>query len=104
MNTTKILASTVIALASALAGNAFAQAPDHVYPGTMTTPSTLSRAQVQSELAQAQQNGMALTGTSDHNYANVTAMNNGMGKTRAEVQADLRMQAKNGSTVPYDHS
>ena len=104
MNTTKILASTVIALASALAGNAFAQAPDHVYPGTMTTPSTLARSQVQSELAQAQQNGMALINTTDHGYANVAVMNNSMGKTRAEVQADLRMQAKNGSTVPYDHS
>ena len=104
MNTTKILASTVIALASALAGNAFAQAPDHVYPDTMTTPSTLSRAQVQSELAQAQQNGMALTDTTDHGHANVAAMNNGMGKTRAEVQSELRLQAKNGNTVPYDHS
>ena len=47
---------------------------------------------------------MALTNTTDHGYANVAVMNNSMGKTRAEVQADLRMQAKNGSTVPYDHS
>lgn len=104
MNTTKILASTVIAMASALAGNAFAQAPDHAYTDTMTTPSTLTRAQVQSELAQAKQNGRALTDTTDHGYANFAVMNKSAGKTRAEVQAELRMQAKNGSTVPYDHS
>lgn len=104
MNTTKILASTVIALASALAGNAFAQAPDHVYPAVDTTPSTLTRAQVQSELAQAQQDGTALGHATDHGYASMAVMNNGAGKTRAEVQAELRMQAKNGASVPYDHS
>ena len=56
--TTKLLASTVIALASAMAGNAFAQSADHVYPEMSATSSTVTRAQVQSELAQAKQNGM----------------------------------------------
>lgn len=104
MNTTKILASTVIALASAMAGNAFAQAPDHEYPAVSATSGTLTRAQVQSELVQAQQNGTAFSQANDHGYASVAVMNGSAGKSRSEVQAELRMQARNGGSVPYDHS
>ena len=103
-STTKLLASTVIALASAMAGNAFAQSPDHVYPEVSATPSTLTRAQVQSELAQAKQNGMTFTQTSDHSAPFAAPANSGVGKTRAEVQSELRMQSNNGLNVPYDHS
>jgi len=103
MNTTKILASTVIALASAMAGNAFAQASDHVYPATITTSGTVTRAQVQSELAQAQRNGTSSSQANDHGYASVAAVNGGKGKSRAEVQAEMRT-TRNGSGVPYDHS
>ncbi|MEC5211995.1 hypothetical protein RCH06_000528 [Polaromonas sp. CG_9.5] len=102
-STTKLLASTVIALASAMAGNAFAQSTDHVYPEMSATSSTVTRAQVQSELAQAKQNGMAFTQANDHSYP-FAAMNDGAGKSRAEVQSELRMQSKNGVNVPYDHS
>ena len=104
MNTTKILASTLITLASAMAGNAFAQAPDHQYPAANATSVNLTRAQVQSELVQAQQNGTALSQATDHGYASITVMNDGVGKSRAEVQAELRKQPKNGGSVPYDHS
>jgi len=103
MNTTKILASTVIALASAMAGNAFAQAPDHVYPAARATSGALTRAQVQSELAQAQRNGTASSQANDHGYASVAVVKGGTGKSRAEVQAELRT-TRNGSSVPYDHS
>lgn len=103
MNTTKILASTVIALASAMAGNAFAQAPDHEYPAARATPGTLTQAQVQSELAQAQQNGTTLRHTTDHGYASVAVMKGISGKSRAEVRAELH-NARNGASVPYDHS
>lgn len=102
-STTKLLASTVIALASAMAGNAFAQSTDHVYPEMSATSSTVTRAQVQSELAQAKQNGMVFTQANDHSYP-FAAMNDGAGKSRAEVQSELRMQSKNGVNVPYDHS
>ena len=102
--TTKILASTVIALASAMAGNAFAQSTDHMYPEMSATSSTVTRAQVQSELAQSKQNGMGFTQASDHSYPAVAYMNNGAGKSRAEVQSELRMQSKNGVNGTYDHS
>ena len=104
MNTTKILASTVVALASAMAGNAFAQAPDHQYPAVNATSGTLTRAQVQSELVQAQRNGTTLRHTTDHGHAGMAVMNGSAGKSRAEVQAELRSHTKNGAGVPHDHS
>ena len=104
MNTTKILASTIIAMASAMAGNAFAQAPDHVYPPVNTMSSSVTRAEVQSQLVQAQKTGMALTDTTDHGYTGIAAMNSSAGKTRSEVHAELRTYMMNGGGVPYDHS
>ncbi|MBG6073984.1 MULTISPECIES: DUF4148 domain-containing protein [unclassified Polaromonas] len=105
MNTTKILASTIIAMASAMAGNAFAQAPDHVYPPVNTMSSSVTRAEVQSELAQAQKNGVALRDTTDHGYAgSMAAMNGNTSKTRAEVHAELHSYMMNGGGIPYDHS
>jgi hypothetical protein len=76
MKTAKILASTVIAVASMAATGAFAQSQGPV-----------SVAQVRAELAQARADGSASITTNER--ANPVAVNTGMQKSRADVKAEL---------------
>jgi len=95
MNITKILASTVIALASAMAGSAFAQTSDNQYPIADFRSGTLTRAQVQAELAQAKANGTWSSLDNDSIYPVV--VNTGTPKTRVEVRAELAQAKANGT-------
>ncbi|SFB87365.1 protein of unknown function [Polaromonas sp. OV174] len=99
MNNRKILASTVIALASLAAGSAFADSYDQQHPVMAPTQSSVTRAQVQAELLQAQKSG---TWSATDDYSNYPAVSNtGTPKTRAEVQAELRQAQKDGSIPAY---
>lgn len=99
MNNSKILASTVIALASVAAGSAFADSFDQQYPVVAPTQSTLTRAQVQAELLQAKKDGTWVgTGNLD-NYPVIA--NVGTPKTRVEVRAELLKALKDGTMPAY---
>jgi hypothetical protein len=101
MKTTKILASTLIALASVAAGSAFAA--DRDLPVVAVAPSTsgLTRAQVQAEVAQARQDGTLAAINDDQHYP--VLANTGAPKTRAQVQAELVQAIKDG-TLPVIRS
>lgn len=101
MKNTKILASTVIALASMAAGSAFADSSDLPYSVNAPTQSTVTRAQVQAELTQAQKDGTWLGMSDDRNYPVIA--NIGAPKTRADVRAELIKAQKDGS-IPAVHS
>ncbi|GBU15407.1 hypothetical protein AwPolaro_07850 [Polaromonas sp.] len=104
MTSTKFFASSVIALAAMVAGSAFAG--DSSYPSSVasSSPSTVTRAQVQAELLQAQKNGAWRATLDDHDYPTIQAV--GTPKTRAEVQAELAQAQKSGhwSSSLDDHS
>lgn len=101
MKTSKILASSLIALATVAAGSAFAA--DRDYPVVAVAPSTsgLTRAQVQAELAQARQDGTLAAYNDDQNYPVIAPV--GTPKTRAEVRAELEQAIKDG-TMPVIRS
>ena len=101
MKNTKILASAVIALASVAAGSAFADSFDQQYPVVAPSHSTVTRAQVRAELAQAQKDGTWLVMGDDSSYPAIA--NIGTPKTRAEVRAELLKAQKDGS-IPASHS
>ena len=93
MNTRKLLATSLIALASVAATSAFA-GNDSDYPVLSSSPSSLTRAEVQAEVLQARKDG-TLSVENDHNYPVVTAA--GPAKTRAEVRAEVAAAAKAGA-------
>ncbi|BDT70148.1 hypothetical protein os1_43410 [Comamonadaceae bacterium OS-1] len=99
MNTTKLLAASLIALASVATTSAFADAYDRDYPVVTSTHSTVTRAQVQAELRAAQQDG-SLAASTDNNYPVIVTT--GTPLTRAEVRADLIKAEKDGS-LPQFH-
>ena len=101
MKNTKILASAVIALASVAAGSAFADSSDLPYSVNAPTQSTVTRAQVQAELAQAQKDGTWLGMGDESSYPAIA--NVGAPKTRAVVRAELIKAQKDGS-IPASHS
>ncbi|WP_394787057.1 DUF4148 domain-containing protein [Rhodoferax sp.] len=94
MNKTKFLASTVIALASVAATSAFADSYDRDYPVSAPTHSTVTRAQVQAELAQARKDGSLAALEDDHSYPVIAV--SGEAKTRADVHAELVQAVKDG--------
>lgn len=100
MKTTKILASAVISLAFLAAGSAFAG--DHDY-AAVTVPaaasSTVTRAQVKAELAEAQKDGTLLNAGDDSNYP--VSVQSGTPKTRAEVRAELMQAQKSSLGLDY---
>jgi hypothetical protein len=91
MKTTKILASTVIALASVAASSAFAQA---TYDKAQPDGGPLSRSEVQAELAQAKAQGFVTSTTNER--ANPVAYNAGARKSRADVKAELAQAEASG--------
>lgn len=95
MKNTKILASAVIALASVAAGSAFADSSDLPYSVNAPTQSTVTRAQVQAELAQARKDGSWQDISNNYNYPVIA--NVGTPKTRADVRAELMKAQKDGS-------
>ncbi|SDP89632.1 protein of unknown function [Rhodoferax sp. OV413] len=97
MKTSKLLASSLIALASVAATSAFADSYDRNYPVVVAAPGStgLTRAQVQAELAQARQDGSLAAYNDDQNYPVIAPV--GTPKTRAEVQAELVQAIKDGS-------
>lgn len=95
MNNRKILASTVIALAAMAAGSAFADSYDREQASIAPTQSTLTRAQVQAELAQARQDGSLPSMNNYYDYPVIA--NVGTAKTRAQVRAELVQAQKDGS-------
>ncbi|MDB5849086.1 MAG: hypothetical protein JWP29_2838 [Rhodoferax sp.] len=103
MNTSsKILASSLIAVASLSAASAFAG--DNDYPGVQasaaSTVSNTTRAQVRAEYLQAKREGTLIQ--SDDAYPVVAAQ--ASGKTRAEVQAELGNARRAGLTDRIDNS
>lgn len=100
MTTTKILTSSVLALAALAAGNAFA---DSNYPSPVVAPtqSSVTRAQVSAELAEARKSAQ-WSAMSDHSRYPVT-VSAGTVPTAADVRAALN-QARQDGTLANDHS
>jgi hypothetical protein len=97
MNTRKLLATSLIALASVAATSAFANdGYDRDYPVVAATAgsSSLTRAQVQAELVQAEKDG-SLAAINDNSYP--VLHETGAGKTRAEVRAETAAAFKAGT-------
>lgn len=96
MTTTKILASTVIALAALASGSAFA---DSNYPASMAAPmqSSVTRAAVQADLVQAQKSGVIINDFK--NYPMVSEM--GASNSRADVRQALTQARQDGSIQNY---
>lgn len=99
MKSTKILATTLIALASVAASSAFADSYDRHYPVVAAAPgsSSVSRAQVLAELEQARKDGTFDAIDDDSRYPLIAEV--GAPKTRAEVRAELVQAIKDG-TLP----
>lgn len=100
MTTRKILTSSVLALAALAAGNAFA---DSSYPSPVVAPaqSSVTRAQVAAELAQARQSAQ-WSAINDHSRYPVT-VSAGPVANPADVRAALNQARQNG-TLDSDHS
>ncbi|WP_114970932.1 DUF4148 domain-containing protein [Rhodoferax ferrireducens] len=90
MKTSKILASTLIALSCVAAGSAFAADRDDPVVAVAPSTSTLTRAEVHAELIQARKEG-SLT-INDHDYPVIHAT--GTPKTREEVRAETAAAMK----------
>lgn len=100
MNTTKILSSALIAAAAFSAASAFA-GDDNSYPVLPVQASTVTRAQVQAEVVQAQRAGTLRI--SDHDYpGNVATF--ASTKTRDQVKAELRAAQRAGYSERIDNS
>lgn len=92
MKTSKILASTLIALASIAAGSAFAN--DNDYPVVASSShSAVTRAEVRAELLQAKKDGSLAI--NDNDYPVIHA--SGTPKTREEVRAETAAALKDGT-------
>ncbi len=104
MNTSKIISSALVALASfsaaaAFAGGSYAMTSDSDYPPAVASgTSGLTRAEVQAELKSASQ---TRTQTSDSEYPAVLAGNPGQ-KTRAEVRAELARMPHGNTMLSSD--
>ena len=94
---TKFAASALIALASVAATSAFA-GNDNNYP-EVKVASTLSRAEVQAQAAQALKDG-SLSFNNDKQYPVLSSTSN---KTRAEVRAEL-VAAREAGQLVREHS
>lgn len=93
----KFAATALIAVASAAASTAFA-GTDNNYPVIKTT-STLSRAEVQAEAAQALKDGS----TPFNNDKHYPVLASNSSKTRAEVRAEL-IAAREAGQLVREHS
>ena len=82
---TKIIAATVVALASLTSVSAFARDSQDFFPA-VTTSSTTTRAQVQAEFFKAQKDGSLVVGT-DGAYIG-SALTGANGATRKPVRAE----------------
>lgn len=99
MNTSRLLASAILA-ATALASTA-AFAGDNDYPPVAQQPaSTLTRAEVRAEYLQARREGTLIN--TDINYPVVAAGNSD--KSRAEVKAELANAMRAGHSTRIDNS
>ena len=98
MNATQFASSALIALASVAATSAFA-GNDNNYPQLPQTVSTLSRAEVLAQVAQARQDGSLLV-SEDKQYPQLSTSS---GKTRAQVRAEYQAALKAGLIV-REHS
>lgn len=100
MRTTQFLASSFIALATVATGNAFADSYGRSYSASPAAPSTVTRTQVQAELAQAYQDGSLSLIQDDKKYPVI--VNTHPGKTVDLVRAELVKAQKDGS-IPKVH-
>ena len=89
---TKIIAATVVALASLTSVSAFARDSQDFFP-EVTTSSTTTRAQVQAEYLKAQKDGTLVVGTDGGYVATTQAGNSGLTRKQVhdEAVAALRM-------------
>ena len=96
MKTSKIIASAAVALSALAMSSAYADSFERDYPMTAPAPSTVSRAQVQAELAQAKKQG--LISYSDHATAPVAATG-ASSVSRADVRAELLRARADGAVA-----
>ena len=89
----KTLVSALILSASFIGA---AQAGELDYPPALNTQSSVTRAQVQQELAAARANGELVSG--EEGYAATAFANVGADKTRAQVQQELAAARAQGLT------
>lgn len=97
---TKIIAATVVALASLTSVSAFATGNQDFFPAT-TTSSTTTRAQVQADYFKALENGSLAVGTDGAYIGTARASNNGL--TRKEVRAEAVAALRMPSDSEYLH-
>lgn len=96
MNASKFLSTALIAVASISAGSVFA-ADDGGLPVPATSVSTLSRAQVRADYAQAVRAGQLPQGEA-RNFGEDTAVASHSALTRAEVRAEAIQANKTGES------
>ena len=91
---TKIIAATVVALASLTSVSAFARDSQDFFAPT-TTSSTTTRAQVQADYLKAQKDGTLAVGTDGAYVGTAQSANNGLtrAQVRSEAVAAIRMPA-----------
>ena len=89
----KTLVSALILSASFIGA---AQAGELDYPPALNTASTVTRAQVQQELAAARANGELVSG--EEGYAAIAFASTGADKTRAQVTQELAAARAQGLT------
>ncbi|MFF7394891.1 DUF4148 domain-containing protein [Achromobacter sp. NPDC008082] len=89
----KTLVSALILSASFIGA---AQAGELDYPPALNTQSTVTRAQVQQELAAARANGELVSG--EEGYAATAIASTGADKTRAQVKQELAAARAQGLT------
>lgn len=103
MKASKLAASTLVALAALAAGSAFADSGVNFPEQAPSTTSTLTRAQVMAEVAQARKDGTLNSQFENHDYPRAVAQSAPSGKTRAEVQAEYRA-ARDAGLIPQYRS
>ncbi|MCX7276990.1 MAG: DUF4148 domain-containing protein [Burkholderiales bacterium] len=99
MSASKFAASALIALASVAATSAAFAGNDNNYP-QINTRSTLSRAEVQAQLAQVRKDGTLQIGNDDSYPVLPQVASN---KTRADVIAEY-VAARKAGLIPVEHS
>lgn len=100
------ISASVLAIAAFAASSSFAEGNTLYLANQITqnTPSTLTRAEVQAELAQARRAGYNASFASDAQGTEYTPVKSASSRTRAEVQAELSAAGPRASAAVIEHS
>lgn len=99
MTTTKILASSVIALAALAAGSAFADSGNYPSPMVASSQTSVTRSEVQAGLTQAEKSSNWIAMNDYKTYP--MTMQSGPANSRADVRSALNQARQDGSLADY---